>query len=128
MRILFAVGVLAFSFASCARATEWLECSDGDKASFRVLLGQMSVIAVNDIVIEVGSREWSTTAGKGTLITKGQAFETTDQILIDATDEAFDKIVARLRVFKASDKNDDVTAGTLQMPDVGVWAVTCTGP
>lgn len=128
MRLLVAIGAFAIILQAPAHATEWLDCSDGDKTSFRVLLGQMSVIAVNDIVIEIGERQWSTTAGNGTLITKGQAFETADQILIDVMDEALDKIVARLRVFKATEKNDDVTAGTLQMPDVGAWAVTCTGP
>ena len=128
MKLLVAIGALTIFLAAPARATEWLDCTDGDKVSFRVLLGQMSVIAVNDIVIEFGKKEWSTTAGKGTLITKGQAFETTDQIVIDVTDEAVDKIVAQLRLFKASEKDIDVTAGILQMPDIGVWAVTCTGP
>ena len=111
-----------------ARATEWLICSDGDKVSFSVLLGAMDVIAVNDIKIEAGGKMWSTTPGEGTLVTKGQAFETADQMWIDVTDETVAAIVAQLRLFKASEGEDAVSGGTLRMPGVGAWAVSCTGP
>ena len=111
-----------------ARATEWLICSDGDKASFSVLLGAMDVIAVNDIKIEAGGKMWSTTPGEGTLVTKGQAFETADQMWIDVTDENVAAVVAQLRLFKASEAEDAVSGGTLRMPGVGAWAVSCTGP
>ena len=111
-----------------ARATEWLICSDGDKASFSVLLGAMDVIAVNDIKIEAGGKMWSTTPGEGTLVTKGQAFETADQMWIDVTDENVAAVVAQLRLFKASEAEDAVSGGTLRMPGVGAWAVSCSGP
>jgi hypothetical protein len=88
-----------------AHATEWMDCGDPTKTvSIRVLLGAMDVIAVNTVEIEASGRKWATVAGEGvTLITQGQAFETSDQIWIDMTDEAVNEIVARLRLFKAVD-------------------------
>ena len=128
MKCLVAVGAIMIAAALPARATEWMICSDGDKASFNVLLGNMNVIAVDTIEVEVGTRKWSTRGNGATLITKGQAFETADQIYIDATDDKSDAIVAQLRLFKASEGEDSVSAGTLRVPGEGAWAVTCSGP
>ena len=114
--------------AAPAQATEWLNCSDGDKASFNVLLGNMNVIAVDTIEVEAGGKKWSTRDAGATPITKGQAFETADQIYIDVTDDKMDAIVAQLRLFKASEGEDYVSAGTLKVAGVGAWAVTCSGP
>ena len=120
--------MLLIALAVPAKATEWLNCSDGDRASFNVLLGNMNVIAVDTVEIEAGGKKWSTRAGDATLITKGQAFETADQIYIDVTDDKVDSIVAQLRLFKASEGEDYVSAGTLRVAGVGAWAVTCSGP
>ena len=128
MKRLAAIGVLLTALAVPAKATEWLNCSDGDKASFNVLLGNLNVIAVDAIEVEAVGKKWSTRGGDATLIAKGQAFETADQIYIDATDSNVDAIVAQLRLFKASEGEDYVSAGTLRMPDIGAWAVTCSGP
>ena len=125
---LAAVAVMLAAAATPAGATEWLICSDGGKALMSVLLGNMQVIAVDTIRIEVGKKNWSTRAGEGTPITKGQAFETASQMLIDATDAANDAIVAELRLFKASEGEDDVAGGTLRVAGEGAWAVTCEGP
>lgn len=111
-----------------ARATEWLVCSDGDAASISVLLGQMEVIAVADITIEVSPKKWSTRGNGATRVTKGQAFETKDQIWIDVTDANVNAIVAELRLFKAIESKRNVTGGTLRVMGEGAWAVTCTGP
>jgi hypothetical protein len=128
MKRLVAIGFLMIAAAGPAKATDWLNCSDGDKASFNVLLGHMNVIAVDTVEVEAGEKRWSTRGGDGTLITKGQAFETSDQIYIDVTDAKVDAIVAQLRLFKASEGEDYVSAGTLRVAGVGAWAVTCSGP
>jgi hypothetical protein len=96
----------------------------------------MEVIAVITIEIEASGKKWSTTPGEGVIaITKGQAFETPNQIWIDVTDENVNAIVARLRLFKASEEVEGVEAGSyqalggaLQMPGIGAWAVRCSGP
>ncbi len=41
MKRLVAIGVSLIAIAGHAKATEWLNCSDGDRASFNVLLGKM---------------------------------------------------------------------------------------
>ena len=128
MERLAAIGFLVTAVAAPAKATEWLNCSDGNKASFNVLLGNMNVIAVDTIEIEADGKKWSTRGEGATPITKGQAFETADQIYIDVTDDKMDAIVAQLRLFKASEADDYVSAGTLKMAGVGAWAVTCSGP
>ncbi|MEQ1521090.1 MAG: hypothetical protein ABL936_07445 [Aestuariivirga sp.] len=128
MKRFAAIGVLLIALAGPAKATEWLNCSDGDKASFNVLLGNMNVIAVDTIEVEAEGKKWSTRGGDATLITKGQAFETADQIYIDVTDSNVDAIVAQLRLFKASEGEIYVSAGTLRVAGVGAWAVTCSGP
>ena len=128
MKRVAAIGVLLIAFVGPAKATEWLNCSDGDKASFNVLLGNMNVIAVDTIEVEAGGKKWSTRGDGATPITKGQAFETADQIYIDATDDNVNAIVAQLRLFKASEGEDYVSAGTLRVAGVGAWAVTCSGP
>jgi hypothetical protein len=118
-----------------AHATEWVDCGDAEKTvSIRVLLGAMDVIAVNAIDIEAQGKTWSTSGASGaTRIVVGQAFETPDQIWIDVTDENMAQIVARLRLFKASDdtegiENSYASGGTLALPGMGVWPVSCSGP
>jgi hypothetical protein len=128
MKRLATIGFWVIATAVPAQATEWLNCSDGDKASFNVLLGNMNVIAVDTIEVEAGGKKWSTRDVGATPITKGQAFETADQIYIDVTDDKMDAIVAQLRLFKASEGEDYVSAGTLKVTGVGAWAVTCSGP
>ena len=137
MRQLLVAAVLMSGMALPAQATEWMDCGDAEgKVSIRVLLGMMDVIAIDTIEIETGRKTWSTRHGTGAVpITKGQAFETPDQIWIDATDENVNQIVAKLRLFKASETVEgadngvfDATGGTLQMPGIGAWVVSCSGP
>ena len=111
-----------------ARATEWMICSAGEAVSFSVLLGAMDVIAVNDIKIAANGKKWSTSPGEGTLITRGQAFETADQMWIDVTDEGMGKVVAQLRLFKADANDTYAVGGTLRIDGEGAWAVACDGP
>ncbi len=127
MKRLAAVGALLLA-STPAQATEWLVCSGGDNASISVLLGQMEVIGVADIMFEIGQKKWSTKGEGATLITKGQAFESKDQIWIDVTDANVNAIVAELRLFKAVEGKQYVTGGTLRVIGEGAWAVTCTGP
>lgn len=135
MKQLLAAGALFISMVMPAQATEWMDCSGGEKVNIRVLLGAMDVIAVDTVEIEVNGKKWSTRAGEGvTLITKGQAFETPGDLWIDVTDENVNLIVAKLRVFKAFEDGSengepyDAKGGTLHMPGIGAWAVSCSGP
>lgn len=134
-RLSAAAVLLLLCSALPAQATEWVDCGDAEKTvSLRVLLGAMDVIAINAIEIEAGGQTWSTSGTAGaTRIATGQAFETADQMWLDVTDENMARVVARLRLFKASDDtegldNSTAMAGTLALPGLGVWAVSCSGP
>ena len=134
-RLRVAAALILAGMALPAHATEWVDCGDAEKTvSLRVLLGAMDVIAVNAIEIEAAGKTWSTAGTDGAArVTTGQAFETADQLWIDVTDEAVSQVVARLRLFKASDdteglQNSSAMAGTLALPGLGVWAVSCSGP
>lgn len=114
-----------------------VNCGDGeDKVSFDVLIGLMDVIAIDTIRIEANGKIWSNKPQVGeTKIEVGQAFETADQMWIDVLSEGMGSFVAKLRLFKASETVEgsedgvfDATAGTLQMPGIGAWAVRCSGP
>jgi hypothetical protein len=134
-RLSAAAVLVLVGMALPAHATEWMDCGDGEKTvSIRVLLGAMDVIAISSMEIEAAGRTWSTAGADGaTRITAGQAFETADQLWIDVTDESVGQIIARLRLFKASDnteglENSQAAAGTLALPGVGVWPVICSSP
>ena len=131
--------LLAAALLSCAgtpaSATEWVLCAGGDgKVNFDVLLGSMAAITIDTLNIEASGKRWSTKPAAGvTKISTGQAFETADQMLIDMTEAGTSTIIAKLRLFKASDDSEgieatDATAGVLHLPGVGVWAVSCSGP
>ena len=135
IRSLAAAVSLLTVLAAPAQATEWITCGDSErKVSFDILVGFMEVIAIDTIRIETGGKIWSTKGEAGTIsITRGQSFETPDQIWIDVMDENVNAFVARFRVFKASDDTEGVeerhaTGGVLHMPGIGVWTVGCSGP
>jgi hypothetical protein len=115
-----------------ALATEWLSCADRDgAASIDVLLGAMEVIAVVGMTISVGDRVWASHVeyGPGEPIVVGQAFETSDALLLDAMDEKMVGIIAELRLFKAEAGDAPMAyGGTLRILDEGAWAVSCAGP
>ena len=62
--------------------------------------------------------------GPGDPVAIGQQFEDEATILVDAMGEGFEK-VAELRLFKASEGDVFVYSGTLRIPGLGAWAVSC---
>ena len=78
--------------------------------------------------VEAKGKNWATDATGEQKIVVGQAFEDTEKLVVDFTDEGISSIVASLRLFKASEGEDYVTGGTLRVTGVGAWAVTCSGP
>lgn len=130
MKTLLAAGTVLLGMALPAHAAEWMYCLDGEE---KVLVGILSetsnVIAIDTIEIEVDDKKWSTAPGEGvTTITKGQAFESEDQIWIDVTDDKADEVAAQIRLFFAYEGEDYVHGGIVRMPGVGTWAVSCTSP
>jgi hypothetical protein len=128
MKRLLAVAVV-LALATPAGATEWIACSaDGDAASANILVGMAAVTSIASANVEAGGKKWATGAEGDAAIRVGQAFEDADKILVDFTDEGVSSIIASLRLFKATEGDNDATGGILRVPGVGAWAVTCSGP
>ena len=120
--------LLAALAATPALATEWVHCSDaGGEASFDFLAGDgTGVLSISGLTVSAGQKVWATDAanGPGDPVSVGQQFEDANTILVDAMDKDFIKI-AELRLFKASEGEDSVSSGTLRIPGIGAWAVSC---
>ena len=125
LRTLVFIAALA---ATPALATEWEHCADaGGAASFDYLAGDgLGVLAVAELTVSAGEKVWASDPanGPGDPVKVGQAFEDDHTISIDAMDKDFVKI-AELRLFKTSEGDASITAGTLRIVGQGAWAVSC---
>lgn len=128
MKRLAALAVLGVLAASPALATEWVSCADaGGQASFDYLAGDgTGVLSIAAVTITAGERVWASDPANGPSdpVSVGQAFENDASISVDAMDADFVK-VAELRLFKASEGESLVYGGTLRIPGLGAWAVSC---
>jgi len=126
-RIAFAA--LAFAFlATPARATQSIVCegTGGSDTSVDVLIGSLPVLGVLTARIEAGGQMWSTEEEKGaTLITFGQGARFGDRTIMDFTDPNIEGIVISVRLQSATVGSDTIEVGTLTIPGVGVWGLTC---
>ena len=126
-----ALTLVLAGLSSPAFATEWLNCADQDgAASFDLLLGAVDVISIAGMTITVGEQVWASDVayGPGDPVAVGQAFETTDMILVDAVDPELTTKIAELRLFKAKEGEAVAYSGTLRVPGHGAWAVSCSAP
>ena len=123
-----AIAVAFLAMATSAQATETTICS-GDGASISLLMGATPVVSIAKADMEAGTRRWSTQKQDGvTTVSVGQAFETSEILHVDITDENVSEILAKLRVYKASESDFYAAGGTLWISGVGAWAVSCSGP
>jgi hypothetical protein len=110
-------------------ATEWVNCADAaGAATFSYLAGTLDVLSIAGLNISVGDKVWASDVvyGPGDPVVVGQAFETADTVLIDAMLPDMTAKIAELRLFKATEGDISVSAGTLRMPGQGAWAVSCS--
>lgn len=124
---------LIFALVAVASApslgAEWQHCSDaGGAASFDFLPGDgTGYLTVPALTVTVGEKVWASDPanGPGDPVSIGQAFEDPDTIRIDALGQ--DKsVVARLRLFQASENGMSALGGVLTIPGQGAWAVSCS--
>lgn len=112
-------------------ATEWINCVAPDgAATFDFLVGSLDVLAVAGLNMSAGDKVWASSAayGPGEPVVVGQAFETSETIMIDAMDEGMAARVASLRLFKLTADDGPVYGGTLEIVGQGGWPVSCSGP
>ena len=120
-------GLLAAGGSSPAFATQSVLCEFSEDVAIQLLMSTLDVASIVRADITAAGRRWSTQDGPGlTKITVGQAFQTASELRVDFTDKDVNEIVARLRLFQASDDTSLAQAGTLKIENVGVWPVVCS--
>ena len=127
---LAAIALGLCGLATPSLATEWIACSSPDGgASMDILVGSVDVLSIAGMTVTVGDKVWATDPayGPGDPVIVGQAFEDAETLRVDAVDSGY-VVLAALRLFKASEGEDALYAGTLRIPGHGAWAVACTGP
>lgn len=127
-----AVGFFLFLTAGMlsapAYATGTITCQSATGSVVELQIGFVAVDAIIGAYIEAGGSVWSTSIGQGTQISILQSFIGDEKIMADFGDSNLENIIARLRLFRASQGQDLAMAGTLQIADVGAYAVSCKGP
>ena len=113
--------------AAAANATETMVCTSADHGpQVSMLMGMNDVVSVVSASIEQGGKTWATDAAGALKIIVGQAFESETQLVVDFTDEALSTKVAELRLVKASEEGMFAAGGTIRLPGVGAWTVSCS--
>ena len=122
-----AAGLLIAVLPAPAHATVSLVCQFSEDTAVSLLMGTTEVASIARADITAAGRRWSTQESDGvTVMTVGQAFQNASELRVDFTDKDVNEIIARLRVFQASDDSTVVQAGTLKVENVGVWPVICS--
>lgn len=120
-------GLLMAGLAAPASATQNLYCEFSEDVAVNLLMGTLEVASVVRADITAAGKRWSTQTAEGvTVITIGQAFQTSSELRVDFTDKDVNEIVARLRLFQAADDTSVAQAGTLKIEGEGVWPVICS--
>ncbi len=127
MRQLLIGLVMLLIATSPAMATGAIICVSKQGASITLQVGNVAVESILDATITDNNSVWSTNATQASSISILQSFFNDEQILIDFSDNNFEEIFARLRLFRVFDGEEQAIAGTLQITDVGAWAIVCEG-
>lgn len=128
MKQLAAGLLLSLAATFPALATGSIACRSEAGASVDLTIGFTITSAVIGVSMTAGGTDWSTHATDAVPIVIAQSFFQDDKILLDIADQNLETIVARLRLFVATEGYEQAMAGTLQITDVGVYAVSCLGP
>ena len=125
---LFAVALFA---AGPAHATSEISCTGVDDKDVYVslIMGSVPGLAIVGTLISTKDHDWTLGGVAGvTPITLVQAAQDGNRIIADYADENVERIVASLRLLSAEEGEDVVTVGTLTLPGIGAYALTCEGP
>lgn len=118
--------VFGLALTGAAQATGTIACqtSDGD-AGFHIGIGTVPGMAIISAEIEASGQVWRMSDDA---LAVSQAFSDGESIRIDFTDANLEGLLARVRLFQAHEESDNVMAGTLEVINVGAYAVSCEGP
>ena len=111
-----------------AWATASITCRSDQGAT--VYLGAFNgpQLLINSVEIISGDTHWSTHNVDAEQMIVMQNFSDGESIKIDLADPNVENIIAKVRLFGAEEGAEYVLAGTLQMPNIGVYALICEGP
>lgn len=126
-RTLIAV-FLFFIATSLASATGNIVCQSDDGLVVDIQVSNLAVLAVSGVEIRVQNRLLSTKMDRGEPIEVLQHFIGDDRILIDVTDDNFERVVASIRLLIAIQGNEQIIAGPVSIDGIGMFAVSCEGP
>jgi len=126
MKRLAFVLIMLLTTITGAKATSSLVCqTQDDNAGIALTMGSVVGSPVLEAELYAGSRIWTSMMPKNN-IAIAQSFSDNDKILLDITDNNFEEIIARLRLFVAHEGEDIISAGTLQVYGLGVFSVSCS--
>lgn len=124
IRFLGATLLMLLSCVGPAWATSTLSCNSSEGAHIDMAMGSVPVAAIVRASIEIGDMVWTTDSDIGV----GQQFDGNDTLTVDFTDPNIERILARLRLFRATEGESFAMAGTLTVSGVGAFAVICDEP
>lgn len=128
MKQVLAAALAASLIAAEASATGTISCAaPAGSVSLDIAIGTVPGLAVVGARIEAEGQRWTLAEDGAPPIAVSQAFATGDQIWIDFTDRNVTRLVAEIRLFKTDEGRHAAMAGTLRMPNIGAWAVVCSG-
>jgi hypothetical protein len=128
--LLLAAGAMC-ALAAPAMATEWIYCSDAtDYAQIGVLASLGGPFGYSRGTLRVGNENWSMMPDvePGTAIMGLDSYADDNQLYVKFADDQMNTIIADLRVFIATEGDETVKGGVLDVPGKGAWVVTCEGP
>jgi hypothetical protein len=114
--------------AAPASATEWTRCADpGEAVEVALLQGTIDAFAAVAATMRHGEEHWVTDPayGEGTPFSIGQGFADETGMRVDFFDEIVNERLAELRLYRAEEGGETVTAGVLRIIGQGVWPVIC---
>ncbi|HHG91195.1 MAG TPA: hypothetical protein ENJ90_12070 [Devosia sp.] len=121
--------VMLLAATSGANATSSMFCNtESDEAGINLTIGSGGGAVIVGADFYVGDKLWSTSAPYDSHVAIAQGFIEGDRVLLDLSDRNFETIIARLRLFTASQGEEQVSGGTLMVAGEGVFAVSCSGP
>ena len=121
------LSLLLAAAAGTARATETVICTSADGGpEISMLTGTLDVVSIVSASVEHDRKKWATDGEGAMKIIVGQAFETSTQLVVDFTDEGLSTKVAELRLVKAGEEGMFAAGGTIRLPGLGAWAVSCS--
>jgi hypothetical protein len=140
-KLRWALTAILFLFSSSgAFATSTISCqNESGNIAIDMTIGFAAVQAIIQVGMSVDDKLYSTfqrEVPKSIPISISQSFFETDaqdpfeidRIMLDIANENHENIVARLRLVVATDEDGQVSAGILQINNLGIFPVICSGP